>query len=250
MRNQSALVAACAAAAVLGFAAPVAVADGTGNGGHLSSHRNLDNHGSADNRGNNNRSNFSRHGNFDDNGEQGSEAGRTEDSGPGEDNGNDGRGSDSGRADDTSRGDDSGGSDDNSADHGDGGLRNIVSTPGVLPAGGRLAVSVDGCHGGTMSSRAFPTTDFNDFNDDTARGTTEIDRDAPPGRYDVTIHCDGRTLVRPAAFTVLGGVQGGVGGSRSTGATPADMAIGAGLVTLAVVGGGAFWLRRRHEKRT
>ncbi|MGW2646915.1 hypothetical protein ACWC2T_18785 [Streptomyces sp. NPDC001393] len=234
MRNQRALAAACTAVAMLGFAVPVAVADGTGNGG-----------------------NFTIHGHFKDNGDPGRDPGRGDDFGRSDENGSGARSDDSGdRGDDLHRGDDSGDhnedfgdSEDDFGGRGNGGPRNIVATPGVLPAGGRLTVTADGCHGGTMSSRAFPTTQFDDFRDDTASGTINVDRDAPPGRYDIRIRCENRTLVRPAAFTVLGGVQGGVGGSRSSGATPADMAVGAGLVTLGVVGGGAFWLRRRNEKR-
>ncbi|MER6736341.1 hypothetical protein [Streptomyces puniciscabiei] len=208
----------------------------------------------------------------DDTGSHGRARAQGDDSGQGDDNGNDGRSDDSdrrgdslGRSDDSDRrGENLGRSDDSGQDDdfadsrddfgggggGDDGPRNVVARPGVLPAGGRLAVTVDGCHGGTMSSPVFRTAQFNAFQDDTARGTIKVDRDARPGRYEIRIRCEGRTLVRPAAFTVLGGVQGGVGGGRSSGATPVDMAIGAGLVTLAVVGGGAFWLRRRNEKRT
>ena len=47
----------------------------------------------------------------------------------------------------------------------------------------------------------------------------------------------------------LRGVRGGLGGSTSTGATPTDMAIGGGLIAVAVVGGAVFWMRRRAEKR-
>ncbi|MEU6769747.1 hypothetical protein [Streptomyces sp. NPDC046759] len=326
MQNQRALAAAFAAAAVLGFAAPVDVADAVGNGGSTSESSagivpgngnsgNVDPHGHFDGNRNRGRDNSDRDqsggddsGQGDDNwngigdddsgsrsgdsgtrsDDSGSRSGdsgargddsarRSDDSGTrGDDSArrsddSDTRGDDSARrsddsdtrGDDSARrsdesdspGDDSGGQDDDSGGQGDGrqggsGLRNIVTTPGVLPAGGRLSVSVDGCRGGTMSSGAFSTTRIDPFRHDLSRGSTRIDHDARPGRYDVTIHCDGRTLTRPAAFTVLGGVQGGVGGSRTSGATPADMAIGAGLVASAVVGGGAFWLRRRNEKRS
>ncbi|MGW2418705.1 hypothetical protein ACWC0C_05480 [Streptomyces sp. NPDC001709] len=234
MQNQRALAAACAAVAVLGLAAPAAVANGMGNGGGpTDGNAGIGNGGGPS-------------GNILDfdpgNGISGSVGNigrdqvRGDDLGGSDDNGAFGHGDDSG-----SRGDDSRG-------RGDGGPRNIIATPTVLPGGGRLTVTVDGCPHGTMTSRAFPTTRLDTFHDDTSHAGTSIDRDARPGRYDLTVRCDGRTLIRPAAFTVLGGVQGGVG-SRSAGATPADMAIGAGFVTFAVVGGGAYWLRRRHEKR-
>ncbi|MFH9011341.1 hypothetical protein ACH4C6_08185 [Streptomyces sp. NPDC017943] len=83
---------------------------------------------------------------------------------------------------------------------------------------------------------------------DTARGTAIINSNARPGSYDITVTCNGRTLTKPQAFTVIGGVRGGIGGSSTTGATPTDMAIGGGLVAAAVVGGGVFWMRRRAER--
>ncbi|WP_373033613.1 hypothetical protein [Streptomyces sp. NRRL B-2790] len=127
--------------------------------------------------------------------------------------------------------------------------RNIIATPGVVAAGGRLTVTVDGCHGGTASSPAFRTIYLVPIRDDISRGEARIDGDAHPGHYPITVDCNGRTLTRPAAFSVLGGVQGGVGGSITSGATRTDVAIGGGLVASAVVGGGAFWVRRRNEKR-
>ncbi|MDN3260715.1 hypothetical protein QWJ26_13005 [Streptomyces sp. CSDS2] len=133
-------------------------------------------------------------------------------------------------------------------DDGFGNSRDIFVTPDVLPAGGRLTIIVNGCRGGTASSDAFGTVRLESFRDDTARGVAFVDRDARRGRYSVTVRCDGRTLTRRDAFTVLGGVNGGLGGSRTGGATPTDMAIGSGLVATALVGGGAFWLRRRHAK--
>jgi MYXO-CTERM domain-containing protein len=140
---------------------------------------------------------------------------------------------------------------------------NIVATPSVVAPGGQLTVTVDGCpKGGTMTSPAFPQTrlepikrhhdmhrDDDDMSrgSDTARGVATIHRDARPGGHHITVNCDGKTLTKDNAFTVMGAAQGGIGGSSSSGATPTDMAIGGGLMGLAVVGGAVFWMRRRSE---
>ncbi|MEU0192002.1 hypothetical protein ABZ250_19320 [Streptomyces afghaniensis] len=131
--------------------------------------------------------------------------------------------------------------------------RNIVALPSVIARGGQLTITVDGCRrGGTATSNAFtmpvrlsPISGAKE----TARGTATIRNNARPGPYDITVTCDGKSLTKPHAFTVIGGVRGGIGGSSTTGATPTDMAIGGGLVTAAVVGGGVFWMRRRAERR-
>ncbi|GAB7106144.1 hypothetical protein JCM4814A_44580 [Streptomyces phaeofaciens JCM 4814] len=129
---------------------------------------------------------------------------------------------------------------------------NIVVMPSVIARGGQITVTVDGCPtGGSMNSNAFRQANLTPINgaNQTAKGTATINDNARPGTYDVTVNCSGRTLTRPAAFTVIGGVRGGLGGSSSTGATPTDVAIGGGLVAAAVVGGGLFWMRRRAERR-
>ncbi|MFF1274172.1 hypothetical protein ACFVZC_12305 [Streptomyces marokkonensis] len=129
---------------------------------------------------------------------------------------------------------------------------NIVALPSVIARGGQLTITVDGCpNGGTATSNAFPRTNLTPVHGahDTSKGTATINEDARPGSYDITVHCSGRSLTRPAAFTVIGGVRGGVGGSSTSGATPTDMAIGGALVAAAVAGGGVFWMRRRAEKR-
>jgi hypothetical protein len=129
---------------------------------------------------------------------------------------------------------------------------NIVALPSVIARGGQMTVTVDGCpHGGTMTSRAFPTTHLTPVKgaNETSKGVATINSNARPGSYDITVNCSGRTLTRPAAFTVIGGVHGGIGGSTSSGATPTDVAIGGGLVAAAVAGGGLFWMRRRTERR-
>ncbi|MDL2076067.1 hypothetical protein QNN03_06390 [Streptomyces sp. GXMU-J15] len=129
---------------------------------------------------------------------------------------------------------------------------NIVALPSVIARGGQLTITVDGCrHGGTATSNAFPTTTLSPVHgaNETSKGTATINSNARPGTHDITVNCSGKTLTRPAAFTVIGGVQGGLGGSSTSGATPTDIAIGGGLVTAALVGGGLFWMRRRAEKR-
>ncbi|MEU6477462.1 hypothetical protein ABZ858_11325 [Streptomyces sp. NPDC047017] len=142
------------------------------------------------------------------------------------------------------RGDDFGG--------GAGGVRAIRAVPDAIARGGRLTITVEGCpRGGIAASRAFATTALRPVGGPglTARGYATIHPDAHPGAYDILVDCGGRTLARPEAFTVVGGVRGGLGGSTVTGATKADMAVGGGLVAAGVLGGGAFWLRRRPEKR-
>ncbi|MFC8371122.1 MULTISPECIES: hypothetical protein [unclassified Streptomyces] len=129
---------------------------------------------------------------------------------------------------------------------------NIVALPSVIARGGQLTITVDGCpNGGTATSNAFPRTNLTPISgaNDTSKGTATVDADARPGSYDITVHCSGRSLTRPAAFTVIGGVRGGIGGSSTSGTTPTDMAIGGALVAAAVAGSGVFWMRRRAEKR-
>ncbi|MFF3846954.1 hypothetical protein [Streptomyces sp. NPDC002328] len=129
---------------------------------------------------------------------------------------------------------------------------NIVALPSVIARGGQLTVTVDGCpSGGTMSSSAFRTANLTPISGarGTAKGIATVNPNAGPGTHGITVNCNGRTLTNPAAFTVIGGVRGGIGGSTSNGATPTDVAIGGGLVAAAVVGGGLFWMRRRAERR-
>ncbi|MGI5379852.1 hypothetical protein ACQEV2_37500 [Streptomyces sp. CA-251387] len=133
------------------------------------------------------------------------------------------------------------------------GPSNIVALPSVIARGAQLTITVDGCpRGGTATSDAFPATTLTPVGGSTAKGTAIIDRHARTGAHSITVHCTGagRPLTHPNAFTVIGGVRGGLGGSTATGATPTDMAIGGGLIAVAVIGGGVFWMRRRAEKRT
>ncbi|MFE5812259.1 hypothetical protein [Streptomyces sp. NPDC056479] len=132
------------------------------------------------------------------------------------------------------------------------GPSNIVALPSVVARGGQLTITVDGCpRGGTATSDAFRPTTLTPVGGNTAKGTATIDRNARPGAHSITVNCTGssRPLTLPNAFTVIGGVRGGLGGSTSTGATPTDMAIGGGLIAVALIGGGVYWMRRRAEKR-
>jgi len=131
-------------------------------------------------------------------------------------------------------------------------LSNLVALPSVIARGGQLTITVDGCGTGmaTATSDAFsPTVLRRVDSSNTSRGTATVNNNASTGSHLITVNCNGQSLTNPAAFTVIGGVRGGLGGSSSTGATPTDMAIGGGLVAAAVVGGGLFWMRRRAEKR-
>ncbi|WP_128380707.1 hypothetical protein [Streptomyces cavernae] len=131
---------------------------------------------------------------------------------------------------------------------------NITATPSVVAPGGRMTVTVDGssCQrpGSTVESPVFPRTRLTSLGGNTARATVTVDHNAHAGSYGITARCgDGKTLTRSDAFSVVGGVRGGIGGSSTSGATATDIAIGGGLVTLAVIGGGVFWMRRRSESR-
>ncbi|MEU1854082.1 hypothetical protein ABZ499_33685 [Streptomyces sp. NPDC019990] len=129
---------------------------------------------------------------------------------------------------------------------------NIVALPSVIARGGQLTITVDGCrNGGTATSNAFSPTRLTPIRgaNETARGTATINNNARPGPYDILVICDGKRLTKPHAFTVIGGVRGGIGGSSTTGATPTDIAIGGSLVAAAAIGGGVFWMRRRAERR-
>ncbi|MEV2252755.1 hypothetical protein AB0I94_19630 [Streptomyces sp. NPDC050147] len=132
---------------------------------------------------------------------------------------------------------------------------NIVAMPSVIPRGGQLTVTVDGsacaAHGSKVTSNAFPDTPLKSMNGGTASANPRVYQHANPGAHSITVHCGTsrhKTLTKPDAFTVIhGGVRGGLGGSNSSGATATDMAIGGALVTVALVGGGVFWMRRRSE---
>lgn len=133
---------------------------------------------------------------------------------------------------------------------------NIVALPSVIARGGQLTVTVDGCFSGGNAIATSPgferpaNLSLVGNSGTTSSGTARVSRTASPGSYSITVRCsNGSSLTRDSAFTVIGGVRGGLGGSSATGATPTDVAIGGGLVAAAVVGGGVFWMRRRAERR-
>ncbi|MBA5220158.1 hypothetical protein [Streptomyces griseoaurantiacus] len=256
MRTTRALAAGAAAALAVGLAAPTAAAwndpgndpGGGVNGTSVSSYNETTNGGNA-REDQNDPAGRNDQGNQNGQNDQGNQNGQ---GGDGRQDGQDpqggGRGGDGGQG--GRGGDGQGGRDED-------GLRNIVVRPNVVARGGRLTITVEGSrcrHNGTVSAPVFPTTRLRPTgNGPTATATVGVDVNARPGRYDVTVRCgDGRdpqVLVRPRAFTVVGGVRGGLGGASTVGATPADMAIGGTLVAGALVGGGVFWMRRRSEPK-
>ncbi|MEI5525096.1 hypothetical protein WB401_43550 [Streptomyces brasiliscabiei] len=130
----------------------------------------------------------------------------------------------------------------------------VTAAPNVIARGGQLVLTVSGgdacaIAGSTVSSNAFPTTNLTSMGGTTASASVRVNSDASPGSYSVTTNCEGKRKTFTGAFTVIGGVRGGLGGSTSTGATSTDIAIGGGLVTAAVVAGGVFWMRRRAENK-
>ncbi|MDQ0766062.1 hypothetical protein [Streptomyces canus] len=126
---------------------------------------------------------------------------------------------------------------------------NVVALPSVIARGGQLTITVNNCTGNaTASSDAFRTIRLRTGPNNLATGRATVNRNAATGSHSISVVCHNGTVINPTAFTVIGGVRGGLGGSSSAGATPTDMAIGGGLVALAVIGGGVFWMRRRSEK--
>ncbi len=129
----------------------------------------------------------------------------------------------------------------------------VTAAPSVIAPGGQLVLTVNGSactmSGSTVSSNAFPATRLKSMGGSTATATVTVNANATAGSYSVTTNCERQSKTFAGVFTVIGGVRGGLGGSSSSGATPADMAIGGGLVAAALVGGGVFWMRRRSESR-
>jgi hypothetical protein len=124
----------------------------------------------------------------------------------------------------------------------------ITVSPTSVPRGGQLTIEVDApecrASGGSVTSPVFPDTALQPRPGSRALvANPRVNSNAGQGLYDVTVRCDGRIFSKPAAFTVIGGVMGGLGGSV-TGTTGADAAIGGALVA-AALGGGVVVMRRR-----
>ncbi|MBT2369913.1 hypothetical protein J7E88_32730, partial [Streptomyces sp. ISL-10] len=79
-----------------------------------------------------------------------------------------------------------------------------------------------------------------------AVATARVRNNAAPGSYHLTVRCNDSPRTASASFTVISprGAAGGIGGS--IGPTSAEMAVGAGLVATAAVGGSVFIVRRRR----
>ncbi len=124
---------------------------------------------------------------------------------------------------------------------------NVTVNPQAVHQGSTLTVSVRGCNrGGTVTSNAFPTVRLSEARGGVSTATARINDHASPGQYNLAVRCNNNPMVATAQFTVLPGrgAQGGLGGS--VGPTSAEMAVGAGLVASAAVGGTVFIARRRR----
>jgi hypothetical protein len=154
------------------------------------------------------------------------------DRGTGGDRGDRGTGGDSG---DRGAGGD-GGDRGNGGDRGDRGDRGAGGDGGDRGNGGDRGTGGDGGDRGTGGDRGGESV-----------ATARVRNNATPGNYSLTVRCNDSRETATASFRVLParGAQGGLGGS--IGPTDVEMAIGAGLVATAAVGGSLFIVRRRRS---
>ncbi|MFD3482144.1 hypothetical protein [Streptomyces sp. NPDC058665] len=127
------------------------------------------------------------------------------------------------------------------------GPTNITVNPFAVHQGGTLRITVDGCgHGGTVTSNAFPKTHLSVNSSGHSTATARIHNHATPGDYNLSVKCSDNSRIATHRFRVLAGqgAQGGLGGSIGPSST--EMAVGAGLVASAAVGGTVFIARRRR----
>ncbi|MCS0639859.1 hypothetical protein NX801_30345 [Streptomyces sp. LP05-1] len=142
----------------------------------------------------------------------------------------------------------------------------VTISPNPVHQGGTLAVSVQGCRrGGAVWSNAFPKTALSLNSSGHSAATPRIYDHARPGQYTLSVRCNdsnngnnngnnnggfggdgGNNQIVTRTFRVIEGrgAQGGLGGSMAPSST--EMAIGAGLVGTAAIGGGLFISRRRR----
>ncbi|MFI6638438.1 hypothetical protein [Streptomyces sp. NPDC050504] len=127
------------------------------------------------------------------------------------------------------------------------GPSNVTVNPYSVHQGSTITVTAQGCgHGGKVTSNAFSQAALSTNSSGHSTATARVHDNATPGHYNLAVQCSDNSLVATHQFTVLAGsgAHGGLGGSMEPSST--EMAVGAGLVVLAAVGGGAFVLRRRH----
>ncbi|MFJ4878149.1 hypothetical protein ACIP93_23475 [Streptomyces sp. NPDC088745] len=120
----------------------------------------------------------------------------------------------------------------------------VTVNPYSVHQGGTISIAATGCgHGGTVTSDAFSQVGLSAGSKGYA--SARIHDHAAPGHYDLTVKCSDDTMVATHRFTVLAGrgAHGGLGGSR--GPSDTDVAVGAGLVASAALGGAIFVARRR-----
>ncbi|MFD4138522.1 hypothetical protein [Streptomyces sp. NPDC058572] len=215
---------------------------------------NFNNRGNLGNRGFDDRGNFNNRGNFNDRrddrgnfndrgnlGNRGDFNDRRDDRGNFNDRGNLGnRGDFNDRRDDRGNFDDRG----NLGNRGNFDDRGNLGNRGNFDDRGNLGNRGNFDDRGNLGVRG--EFDDRDLRDGRAVAFARVRDNATPGRYNLTVRCDGSPAVASAQFTVLRGrgAQGGLGGS--IGPSSAEMGVGAGLVATAAVGGSLFIVRRRR----
>lgn len=121
----------------------------------------------------------------------------------------------------------------------------VSVNPQAVHQGATLTITVQSCKsGGTITSSAFPQTTLPASGTGVATATARIHDHASPGQHSLLVRCNDNRI-GTAQFTVLAGrgATGGLGGS--VGPSSTEMAVGAGLVGTAAVGGALFIVRRR-----
>lgn len=125
------------------------------------------------------------------------------------------------------------------------GPSDVTVNPYSVHQGSTISVAATGCgHGGTVTSNAFPEASLSAGSKGYA--SARINDHATPGHYNLAVKCNDNAMVATHQFTVLAGrgAHGGLGGS--VGPSDTDVAVGAGLVASAALGGAVFVARRRN----